>query len=189
MGDVIAPALATFVVFIVIGIWHGAGLNWLVYGIWNGLLISMSMLMDAPLKRLYKALGINPENCGFRFFRICKTFFLVTIGRYFSRAESLGAAVAMLRRSFTAVLPYQLLDGTLLNLGLGLYNILVALAGCIVILTVSIIQERGCSIRESLEQKSPGVQFAANFVSLLVLTLFGVYAQGYVSAEFVYANV
>ncbi|MGI5936173.1 MAG: MBOAT family O-acyltransferase [Oscillospiraceae bacterium] len=188
-GDVLVPAGATFIVFIVIGIWHGAGLNWLVYGIWNGALISVSMLMDAPLKRFYKSAGIIPENPLFRFFQICRTFVLVTIGRYFSRAESLDVAVAMLMRSFTTVLPRQLLDGTLLNMGLSLYNIIVALAGCVVMLVVSIIQERGYSIRESLERKSPKVQFAVNFISLLALTLFGIYAQGYVPAEFVYANI
>jgi len=189
LGDVLVPAAATFIVFIVMGIWHGAGLNWLVYGIWNGVLISSSMLLEAPFRRFYKSAGISPDNPMVRFFQICRTFILVTIGRYFSRAESLAVAAAMLRRSFTAVLPRQLLDGTLLNLGLGLYNMVVALAGCVVMLIVSILQERGCNIRESLERKSPGVQFAVNFVSLLALTLFGIYAQGYVPAEFVYANV
>lgn len=38
LGKLIPAALATFVVYFVIGIWHGANFRYIVFGLWNGTL-------------------------------------------------------------------------------------------------------------------------------------------------------
>ena len=101
-------------------------------------LISSSMLLEAP-SGVFTNPRVYPRQPYGRFFQICRTFILVTIGRYFSDRISgccCGYAEAQLHRSFAP--PAS--DGPLLNLGLGLYNMVVALAGCVVMLIVSILQ-------------------------------------------------
>ena len=46
LGKVLPASLATFVVFILVGIWHGSNLKYLAFGIWNGLVIMISLLLE-----------------------------------------------------------------------------------------------------------------------------------------------
>ncbi len=87
VGKLLVPSVATVVVFLAVGVWQGPGLQNIAYGLWNGLLMSAAMLC-APLFK-------KREGRAMQVFRILRTCFLVTIGRFFSRAESLSAAWGM----------------------------------------------------------------------------------------------
>lgn len=78
------------IVFLVTGIWHGAGFTYLVWGLYYGLLSALGVLLNyrpsdrLPLRALQRAL----------------TLVLVMLGWVVFRAESLSAATAYLRGMF-----------------------------------------------------------------------------------------
>ena len=189
IGKLIVPCLVTVVVFLAVGLWQGSSWKWIAYGLWNGGLIALGMLFAHPLQNTMKNLRINPDSHLWHTFQLLRTVLLMCVGRYFSRATTLMTALRMMKRTVVHFAPGQLIDGTLLRLGLDSTNLMIVVLGCAVLLTVSLIQERGHSLRSLLEQKPPVVQFCVTFAGVLVLVVLGIYAQGYISSEFIYGNV
>lgn len=61
--------------------------------------------------------------------------------------------------------------------------------GGAVLLTVSILQERGVPIRKTLEKRNWFVQFAVMFVGALLLIAFVYLNSDYVGIQYVYENI
>ena len=185
-GKIFATSMATFVVYLVIGIWHGANFRYIAFGLWNGALITASLLMERRFQSWKSTLGIRDASASWRLFQMARTSFLVFLGRYLTRAPRLLTALHLLKTTFAAPQPSQLWDGTLLALGLTAGDLLLIALGMAAVLTLECFQERGVGIRQSLEQKSAFVQWLAMAVPLVVLLLFGIFRAGYISSEFIY---
>ena len=77
------------IVFLLAGIWHGPSWNFVVWGVWHGLFLSLEraasvqtmLAVAGPLSRIY-------------------VLFVVAIGWVFFRAENLGQAITMIRSLF-----------------------------------------------------------------------------------------
>ena len=80
----------------------------------------------------------------------------------------------------------ELLDGTVLRLGLQGGDYLVIALGTAVLLAVEAYQERGGKVRETLSKQRPAVQYLALLIPLLVIFFLGVFRTGYISSEFIY---
>lgn len=185
-GKILATSLATFIVYFVIGIWHGANFRYIAFGLWNGILITASLLLESTFLAVRRKLRISDDSVALRVFRIARTCLLVFIGRYLTRAPRLLVALSMLQRTVTDVQWHQLTDGTFLSLGLPLMDIGIVLLGMAVILGVEAFQERGGQVRDSLARQSAGIQWLAMVVPLTVLLLFGIMREGYIASEFIY---
>ncbi|NLP36980.1 MAG: MBOAT family protein [Firmicutes bacterium] len=186
LGKIIPTSLASFIVFFTIGIWHGANLKYIAFGIYNGLIISFSIVIEPYWNRLLQKLGINPEGRFWLVVQVLNTNLLVFCGRYFTRAASLGAALQMLKKTFFSFQPNAVSVQALLNLGLTKTDYLIVLLGSLVILGVGFAQEKGKAIRKTLEQKNWAVQWSLLMAMLLVLVFFGIYRQGFIASEFIY---
>lgn len=87
--------LALVVTFFVCGLWHGAGWNFILWGVFHGMLMSISLLFKKPKEKLYKLLRIN--NTRFlRFFQIVITFHLVALSFLIFRAKNFQDVIDML---------------------------------------------------------------------------------------------
>ena len=77
------------VVYLVTGIWHGAGLCFIAWGLWNGAFVILERLgLSGWLRKLPRLL------------QHCYTLFIVIIGWTFFRAGSLTRALQMLKAMF-----------------------------------------------------------------------------------------
>lgn len=97
---------------------------------------------------------------------IIRTFILVNISWFFDRADTVGQAFHMMKLSVTKFAPSQLLlipagkEGTAFTP----YALAILAAGCIILFIVSVLQERGMKIRESLAGLSLPITVAIYFV-------------------------
>ncbi len=82
-------------VFLLSGIWHGAGWNYVVWGLLHGLLSVITRLW----KSLRKRDGSNPVG---KAVSVCATFLAVCCAWAFFRADTLGQAVYMMRQLVSA---------------------------------------------------------------------------------------
>lgn len=185
-GRIIPICAANVIVFLVVGVWHGAAWKYIAYGLYNGLIIAVSSLLVPLYKKGFEVTHINPKSGAWHVVQIIRTFILVNISWYFDMAVSLSAAFAMMKSTVTGFTFATLKDGSLMALGLDKLDYGILLAGCLVVFVVSVLQERGIKIRESLGQKPLVVRWAA--YGLLV---FGIPMFGYVmitSGGFIYAQ-
>ena len=186
-GKLVVPCISTVVVFLAVGVWQGPGLSNVAYGLWNGGLMSLSMICAPLFARGRKRLGLREESAWFRAFQILRTCLLVVIGRYFSRSASLMRALRMLKRTMLHFGPLGLDTFTCFGLS-GARWLGLALA-CGVLFAVSLMQERGVPIRKTLEKQHWLVQFGAAFGAVLLLVVFVYLNSDYVAIEYVYENV
>lgn len=149
-GRLLPICLANVIVFLVVGIWHGAEWKYLVYGLYNGLLIAASSLLAPVYRKGIEFFHINPKSTGWHIWQMLRTFLLVNLSWYFDIAPDLSASFVMMRNTVKDFSLSILWDGTLLTLGLDKLDYMILFIGCIVVFTISFLQERGMKIREEV---------------------------------------
>ena len=185
-GRILPICAANIIVFLVVGIWHGAAWKYIVYGLYNGMIIAMSSLLAPVYKIGFEKLHMNPKSKGWHVIRIVRTFILVNISWYFDMAVSLSAAFAMMKSTITGFSLTTLTDGSLLILGLDKLDYMILAGGCLVVFLISLLQERGIKIRESLGRKPLVIRWA-----VYGMLVFGIPMFGYVmttTGGFIYAQ-
>ena len=150
-GRALPAALGNIVVFLLVGVWHGLAMNYVLWGLYNGLILAISALLEPLYKRANERLGSRiVDSRAFYVWRVLRTFIIVNIGWYFDRALRGADAFAMLGKTFFAPAFAQLSDGTLLTLGLAANDFTILLFATLILIAVSVLQERGMQIRGSI---------------------------------------
>jgi len=187
VGKRLPPFCAMFIVYILVGLWHGAAWNYVVFGIWNGVFIMLGILMDGLHDKARQLLHIQEKTITWRIFRIVRTFVVISFGRYFSRGNSLTDARNMISCSFQNWRDITFLtDGTLLKLGLNTANWVALTAFLLVLLYVDLVHERGVSFREVMDRQNIIFRWLIYIGAVLVILIFGMYGPGYDAASFIY---
>lgn len=186
LGKIIPTSLATFIIYFIIGIWHGANWRYVAFGFWNGAIITASLLLAPQFLKWKQALHINDKSLGWYLFQLARTNILVFFGRYITRAPRFLTAVWMVKETFLHPNLPDLYNGTLLTLGLAGSDFLILFAGVATMLCAEWYQEKRGRIRPMLERRSPFVQWLAILVPLVVLFCFGVLRADYISSDFIY---
>lgn len=186
IGKMLPTFLASFIAFFLVGVWHGSSYKYVVYGLWNSVIISGSILLEPTYKKILGKLKVNTECFSWQLFQILRTFLLVSIGRIFSRADSLMISFGMIKNMFAEFNPWVLTDGTLYELGLEPRQMFMVFLVILVLLVVSLMQEKGIRIRESLEQQNMLFQWLVVIGAILFIVIYGAYGGGFSAADFVY---
>ena len=186
VGKILPASLATFLVYLLIGLWHGANFRYILYGFYNGAIITLSLLLENRFYAAKQKLGIRDEAPLWRLFQTLRTGLIVFVGRYITRAPRFLAALWMLSRLFVNPDFGALTDGSVLNLGLPLWDIVVVLAGTLAVVLLEAFEERHGDIRLWLEERNGFVQWAAMVLPLCALFYLGILRGEYVSAAFIY---
>lgn len=150
-GRALPAALGNILVFLLVGVWHGATWNYVLWGLYNGLILAASALLEPVYKRASERLGeAVVKSRAFYVWRVLRTFIIVNIGWYFDRAVLASDAFKMLGKTFCLPAFEQLTDGTLLQLGLAAKDYHILAIATVILIAVSVLQERGMSIRSRI---------------------------------------
>ena len=185
-GRVVPICVANIIVFLVVGIWHGAAWKYIAYGLCNGLIIAISSLLAPLYRKGFEKFHINPKSGAWHVVQILRTFLLVNISWYFDMAVSLSAAFAMMKSTVTGFSLATLTDGSLMMLGLDKLDYMILAMGCLVVFLISFLKEKGIQIRESLGRKPLVIRWA-----VYGMLVFGIPMFGYVmttTGGFIYAQ-
>ena len=101
MSRVLPVCIANLLVFFLVGVWHGPAWKFIVYGLYNGIIIAASNLFAPFYGEMARKLHIPVESRPWMAVRILRTFLLVNISWYFDMAVSLGAALTMMKNTVT----------------------------------------------------------------------------------------
>ena len=189
VAKVFPTCVASLITFLIVGIWHGANWKYVAFGVWNGGVIMISILLQPLYAIALAKLHIRAESRGWHLFQILRTLLVVLVGYAFDIGSNFTAAMRMMWRCVTDFSwNFQEIGCQLQICGLDFLDYMVILAGGLVILCASLIQERhsDTTIRSMLQAKSSWVQFAAVLAILGAIAVFGVYGPGYNTADFVY---
>lgn len=187
VAKVLPTALASFLVFFTVGVWHGANWKYVGFGVLNGGVILLSALLGPVFQRCHEKLHIDPKSHVYMRFQVFRTFLIVLAGYVFDVAPSIGQAMRTFALFFT---DHDLRTGfqQIGGMGLCVPEYLLLLAGTVFLYFVGRVQERNGSmtIREMLDRKPFYVRWLVIYLGVILLVIFGVYGPGYDPAEFVY---
>ena len=191
-GPLLAGSVALFCVWFSNGLWHGAAWHYIFFGLYHFVLILMGNCFAPYLKKANERLGITPENKPFRVFQMLRTSLLVVFGELIFRAENMAQAGGMLKAIFTDFGPlrgcYSTLKTALEASGCDVLDLLITAVAVCVVLVVSILQETGVEIRDSLNRKPTALRWAVWYALILFILIFGAYGVGYIPVDPMYAN-
>lgn len=177
---------AMFLLWFTVGIWHGGAWKYIIgSGLLHWFYIVMEELLERPCAKAMEKLHICADGRFVNGVRVARTFFLVCIGDLFFRAESVPAALFMLKSAVTTWNPAVLWNGSLLLPGLDGIEYGIVLLSLLLLLAVSLLQQKG-SVRERIAEKALPVRWLIWYMLLFYVILFGCYGPEYSAAEFIY---
>lgn len=187
MQTVFAATIASVIVFVIVGIWHGTGWNYVAYGCYQAFWTSTAILLAPVYKTMKEKLHIDDRTLGWKLFTIIRTFCILLLGRFLTRAKDLSQALALIFKSFTPSIDG--IEPLLRNeLGLDSMNILVMILGIALLIGVDIANENGYYFRERITRKGVVVRYCVYFAGIFSILILGIYGAEFSSVSFIYGG-
>ena len=112
----------------------------------------------------------------------------MVIGELFFRANGLRAGMYMFGRMVTDFRFSSLNAAMLKELSIDGADFLIVGVTVLIVFVVSLLNEKGICVRESLQKKPTPVRWAVLYALILFVIIFGAYGVGYVPVDPMYAN-
>ncbi len=181
------PAVITpFIVFILIGIWHGANWRYVAFGLYNAVIVAGSVALAPLFKKMTTKLKIKTESTGWNIFSIVRTFLILMISKAIVKSPSLKIAGGIIWRIFTNFKLNVFGELRDQKFSLGWKNYTVFIVALLILFTVSVLQEKGIKIRETIGKRNIVVRWLIYYVILLAILVFGIYGPAYDATAFIY---
>ncbi len=189
LGNKLPSFIAMFIVYFLVGFWHGANWKYIAYGIWNGIFISSGILLTDFYGACKVRFHVKDSARGWQMFQMLRTFILCSFGRIFSRANGVRQALHMFGSIITKwYTVYFITDGTLLELGLDTADWVLLLIAVVFLFIVDRLHERDIHIRESIARQNIFLRWAVYYAAIFIVLMFGIYGPAYDAAAFIYAQ-
>lgn len=185
IGRVLPICVANLLIFFIVGVWHGAAWKFVAYGMYNGIIIAFSNLMEPVYNICKKKLKINSTSSPWRLFQILRTFILINIGWYFDMAKSFNDAIVMMKDTIYQINFSQLTDGTIFGMGMTQRDFKIVIIGCFVWFIVSLLQERHIKIRQTISEMPLIVRWGFYLALIFIPPIYGYIG---ITQEFIYAQ-
>lgn len=170
------------ITFLASGLWHGASLNFVVWGGMHGLYQIVEEIISPFCIRICDKLKFNRKTFSWKLAKLILNFILVDIAWVFFRADSISMALEILRNSMKLSPIGWVLNGGLFELGLDGRNIIILTVSLLVLLLVSYMKEHGIHVLEWLS----GQNFVFRYLvywSAVILIIFSLDITG---QDFIY---
>lgn len=184
-GKLLTICVSTYILYFLVGIWHGAGTNYVFYGLWNGTIISLALYLESDFAKVRKSLGVEGKRW-YRIFAILRTNLLVTFGRYFVRSATAMDAFRMFRATFTNFTAKDLHFSTLSSMGYTRGSLVLLGIAVALVALVDLLSEKEVDLREEFDQWPAGAQFLLIFGVTALFSYVFFFSEGYVTTEFIY---
>ncbi|MBP1754258.1 MAG: algI [Firmicutes bacterium] len=186
LGRRVSIYIASIVVWLITGIWHGAAWNFVVWGLLNCFFILASQECNPLYERFHSRFHIR-HTFAYRLFQVGRTFWLMSFLRAFDCYRDVGTTFQMYSTLVTRWNYSELFQGGLMQLGLTIADYIVLTAAVTLLLVVS-LQGRSGSVREKLAARPFSLQYAAYTVLFIAILILGAYGVGYDASQFIYSQ-
>lgn len=155
-GKILPVVFGNLLVFLLVGLWHGYYLHFVVWGFYNGVIIAFSAAMEPIYKKWRFFFNITDSTKWFKIFQVVRTFLIFVIGGIFDRAVTMKDSLQMWRLFFTG--PYRENSGwsssilaTIDRFEFGKFDIVFIITAMLILFGCELFEEiTGKSIRESV---------------------------------------
>ena len=189
LGRAIPAGIANIIVFLIVGIWHGPEMHYVLWGLYNGLVIALSDLFKPLFTKLTNALRINTKTTAFKIFQIIRTFIIVNIGWYFDRIYDVSKSFHYLNNTFTnfgAKYFKPLFKSFITEISFAKSKLGLALIGSLIIFIISILQSKYQDIYKYYKTRNIVIRWGILYIFIILYLISRTFASG--AETFMYAN-
>lgn len=176
------------ITFLVSGIWHGTGLNFMVWGLLHAAYQIVGDCTYGLRRKLRSQIGMEADSVSEKIIQRIITFNLVLFAWIFFRAPSLEIAWAYVINMFTDVNVMQLFAPGVFNLGLSRMELMLVAVHCAALFVFDYLQNRKIDMVENVCSMHFIVRTCLYMLLIYDIMLFGVYGAGYSAAGFLYGG-
>lgn len=180
LARVVPACLGNIIIFLLVGIWHGAEWHYVFWGLYQGGVIAISTLLEPLYEKLIAVFHVNVKSLGWKIFRIVRTFLIILIGYIVDEISDMSQVVGMAKQLFT-VKNAHLLS----NFSPNVLSIAIVLSFSAVWFAVSLYKE---ATGECIRQKIATFPLVIRWGLYIALVLSVPYFEAKYSAGFMYAN-
>lgn len=179
----VPAAYSLFFVWFCNGLWHGASIKYIVYGLYYYVLMMVGELLKPLFDRTKSKLHIMNDNKLFGLFQIIRTFVIVNIGMLLFRSADLAEFVGYIYKMVTS---YSLSE--LIHTHPDIFNLSLILMGLAITFIVGVIKEKGIDIRVFLVEHIFILRWSVYLFFIVSTVLFGIYGFAYGEGAAIYAQ-
>ena len=186
-GRMLPTALGAVLVFLLVGLWHGADWNPLIYGGYFGVTVALSMLLESVWKGLGKRLRL-PQRGWMTPLRVLRTWALILLPQFFAYTPTPEKAFSLLGRAFD----FSSWDFSTFTTRCLI--IMPALEWCILggafllLVIVDILSEKKKELSGRLARKPLYIRWPLIILLIVIVLVFGCYGTDFEAADFVYTQ-
>ena len=169
----VRKCINTMIVFLICGMWHGAGINFMIWGLLHGL---YSVVETISKKMGWKVKGGRMI-----------TFFSVAFAWIFFRADTARAGFTYIGRMFTAGIHLEEWGKALKALNLSGVEIGVIFLGIAVIWLVdNLCNRKKIHLPVLIQYRENAARYFVFYLLIMTILIFGMYGPGYHAEQFIY---
>lgn len=187
-GPLLTGSFALLCVWLGNGLWHGAGSQYVFFGLYYCAIIIAGSLVEPTVQHGAARFGIDRECALYRAAQIARTLVIVFVGELFFRANGLSAGLDMFARMVGDFSTASLLDGTVLAIGMDAHDFMAVGTFALAMLAVGLLRERGVEISKAIARKHAGFRWSAWLALFMGIVIFGAYGTGYTPVDPLYAQ-
>ena len=187
-GPLPASIIAFFCVWLCNGLWHGAGWEYIAFGMYHFVLISLGSLILPLSNSVFAKLKIDRNCLPYRIFAIVRTSVLVCIGELIFNSRGIHDTGVMLKTIFTKFTFRSWFDGSVFTLGLDPYDVIILVVALVIVFAVGLMKEKGVSPREWAAARPIFVRWPIYILLVVFTVVFGAYGAGYIPIDPIYAS-
>ena len=208
-GSVLSGGVALLAVWVLNGLWHGAGWRYLFFGLYYFVLILSAGLLEPVFEAARARLRINVRARPWIVFQLLRTCCIVCVGELFFRANGLRAGLQMFASMVRDFSPVELVDGTLLAVGMDAADFAVVGIFVLALTAVGLWRERQTAADAATDEPERAAvggqeqqaaraaapirahlawQCAGIAALVLAIVIFGAYGTGYIPLDPIYAQ-
>ena len=184
IGKRVPVYLATIITWFLTGLWHGAGWNFIVWGLLNCFVILVSRELEPLYARFERRFPRLHASSAYGAFMCVRTFLLMGLIRSLDCYRNVSLTFRMWGSMLTTSNISEALGGGMLALGLGFADYIVILCGCVIMFAVSRAGKE-ISVRERLYDR-PILSWCLFGLLFILIIMFGAYSVGYDASQFIY---
>ena len=166
----------TMIVFLICGMWHGAGKNFIIWGLLHGVFSAIdSICRDKGFKVIRTGIVGN-----------IITFIEASFAWIFFRASSLSSGITYVKCMFTRFAGYISFAENMENMNLVMTELVVIIVSIVVIAILDrLAYHNKSNIPEMIASTTQGKRYIAFYLLIMLIVIFGIYGPD-ISTRLIY---
>lgn len=174
------------VTFLISGLWHGAGLSFVIWGLLHGFYQIAGSILEPARKKWLELIKVDRDSSVHKMVKRINVYLLVSFAWIFFAASSTRDALAIILRIVKDFNLKSLFDRSFFETGISRPDCFVLFLGGVVLLIVDYLKNKKFNIQGWISRQHVLFRWFIYLTAVFSIIIFGVYGIGYEAASFVY---